>query len=240
MLRRLLVLGLLAGAIAGLLAFLFALTVGEPQLDRALAFESQSMQRHLHPVESEVVSRSIQSGIGLFVAVVVFGTALGGLFAVAFAFVHGRFGDLSPRATSALLAAAAFFAIALVPAIKYPANPPSVGSPDTIAERTTLYLVTILVTIAGMLFSAFIGSRFLTRLGTWNASLLGSSVLLLVLIIVHALLPAVGDIAQQFPADVLWNFRIASIGIHLILWTTIGIVFGELVERVLFPPSSRH
>jgi len=40
----------------------------------------------------------------------------------------------------ALLALAAFITIALVPMLKYPANPPAVGNPDTIGPRTGLYL----------------------------------------------------------------------------------------------------
>jgi predicted cobalt transporter CbtA len=35
----------------------------------------------------------------------------------------------------------------------------------------------------------------------------------------------------DFPAVVLWQFRIASAGAQLIMWTTIGIAFGALTER---------
>jgi hypothetical protein len=70
--------------------------------------------------ESELVSRSVQSGVGLLTGVVVYGTAFGGLFALAFAFAYQRIGRLSARATAALLAAAGFVALVLVPQLKYP------------------------------------------------------------------------------------------------------------------------
>ena len=35
----------------------------------------------------------------------------------------------------------------------------------------------------------------------------------------------------DFPADVLWRFRMASLGLQVVLWSTIGVVFGVLAER---------
>src|SRR5262249_25539026 len=47
------------------------------------------------------------------------------------------------------------------------------------------------------------------------------------------LLPAINEVPAQFPAVVLWRFRVASLGIELILWTVIGLLFGALTERSL-------
>src|SRR5207302_9169818 len=44
---------------------------------------------------------------------------------------------------SLLLAAMGFVTVSLVPFLKYPANPPSVGSPDTLGRRTALYLLVL-------------------------------------------------------------------------------------------------
>jgi len=45
-----------------------------------------------------------------------------------------------------------------------------------------------------------------------------------------------------FPADVLWKFRFYSIISQLLIWTTIGLIFSNLVERVVGkePPPSRE
>jgi Probable cobalt transporter subunit (CbtA) len=75
--------------------------------------------------EPELVGREMQAGLGLFVGVIVYSAAIGGLFSLVFAFVYGRAGRLGPRATAALLALAGFVAIVLVPELKYPANPRS-------------------------------------------------------------------------------------------------------------------
>ena len=88
------------------------------------------------------MSRSVQAGLGLFVAVLVYSAAFGGLFGLAFAFAYGPHpsGTLTPQALSGVIAAVGFVAVYLVPNLKYPANPPAVGQPETIGIRTALYL----------------------------------------------------------------------------------------------------
>ena len=110
MVRTLLIWGMVVGIVAGLLAFGFAKIFGEPQVDRAIAFEDQMDRAKGEAPGPELVSRAVQSGVGLLTGVVVYGTALGGLFALAFAFAYQRIGRLSARSTSALLAAAGFLA----------------------------------------------------------------------------------------------------------------------------------
>jgi hypothetical protein len=45
------------------------------------------------------------------------------------------------------------------------------------------------------------------------------------------LLPPVNEVPADFSATVLWRFRLASVGTQLVLWTTIGLLFGALTER---------
>ncbi|NWM64838.1 CbtA family protein, partial [Escherichia coli] len=74
----------------GLLAFGFARVFGEPQVDHAIAFEEKMSQAAGTAAEPELVTRATQAGIGLFTGIVVYSAALGGLFSLVFAFVHGR------------------------------------------------------------------------------------------------------------------------------------------------------
>jgi hypothetical protein len=224
---------MLAGIVAGLLAFGFAKIFGEPQVDRAIAFEDQSYRDKGESPEPELVSRAVQSGIGLLTGVVVYGTAFGGLFALAFAFAYQRVGRLSARVTAALLAGAGFLSLVLVPALKYPANPPSVGQPETIGYRSALFFLMILISIAALGLSAMIARRLAARFGNWNAVLLAASAFVVTIAVAQLLLPDINEVPDQFPAVVLWHFRIVSLGIQLILWTTFGLLFGAMAERVL-------
>jgi hypothetical protein len=51
--------------------------------------------------------------------------------------------------------------------------------------------------------------------------------------IAQVLLPDINEVPDQFPAVVLWRFRIVSLGIQVILWSTLGLLFGVVAERVL-------
>jgi predicted cobalt transporter CbtA len=250
MVRTLLVRGMLVGIIAGLLSFGFLKLYGEPQVDRAITFEAQMDEAkaaakaaaekagghmHMHMTdeeEPEIVSRPVQAGVGLFVAVMVYSTAFGGLFGLAFAFAYGRMPDaLTPQALSALLAVLGFTAIYLVPTLKYPANPPSVGDPETIGIRTALYFSMIAISLIAMIASVSAKKFFVARVGNWNANVLVIGCYIVLVGIAGFLLPVVNEVPEQFPAVVLWKFRVASVGAQLIIWATLGVLFGTLTWR---------
>ena len=86
MVGPLLLRGMLVGVFAGLRAFGFARIFGEPQVDRAIAFEEQMNQSKGEVPEPELVSRETQAGLGLFTGVIVYGAAVGGLFSLVFRF----------------------------------------------------------------------------------------------------------------------------------------------------------
>jgi predicted cobalt transporter CbtA len=245
MVRALLVRGMLVGIVAGLFSFGFLKIYGEPQLALAISFETQQdLARHSHAPSSAtgvteehheaLVSRQVQAGLGLFVAVVVYGAAIGGLFGLAFAFAYGRVGaTLTPRAVAALLAAAAFVAVYLVPSLKYPASPPAVGDAETIGARTALYFLMIAISIAAMIGAVAFKRLLVPRFGEWNATLIVIGYYIVIVALAGLILPAVNEVPTEFPADVLWRFRIASIGAQLIMWTTLGALFGALTQRSL-------
>ncbi|HVJ55540.1 MAG TPA: CbtA family protein [Aliidongia sp.] len=233
MVASLLLRGLLVGLVAGLIAFGFATLVGEPQVDAAIAFEADLDQAKGAAPEPELVSREIQSTLGLLTGVVVYGTAVGGMFSLVFAYAAGRVGRIGPRGLAALLALGGFLAIVLVPGLKYPANPPSVGDPETIGERTRLFFLMLAASVAAMVLATILFRRTVAKLGAWNAALAAAGCFLAIMIMVQFLLPDINEVPKAFPAVLLWRFRLASLGLHLVLWGTIGLLFGWLTERSL-------
>ncbi|MEM5437759.1 CbtA family protein [Paraburkholderia diazotrophica] len=233
MVGKLLMRGMLAGIVAGLLVFAFARVAGEPLVDTAISFEEKMHAAHDHgdAHEEELVSRGTQAGLGLLTGVVAYGMAFGGLFALTFAYLHGRAGELGARALSAWLALGAFVAVVLVPTIKYPANPPSVGDPDTIGMRTGLFFLMIVTSIVVMVFAMKVRKHLLPRLGQWNASIVGGIVFVAIVAAIQIALPAVNEVPEAFPAVVLWKFRMTALGMQALMWATIGLLFGAMVER---------
>ena len=233
MIGKLLMRGMLAGIAAGLLTFGFAKIAGEPQVDQAISFEEKldAAKGDAPEHEHELVSRDTQAGLGLLTGVVTYGAAFGGLFALVFAYAYGRGGRLPARPLAAWLALAAFVALVLVPNIKYPANPPSVGDPDTIGYRTGLFFLMIAISIATMVFSVSVRRHLLAKLGQWNASIVAGLVFIAIIAAVQLGLPSINEVPAAFPAAVLWKFRVAAIGMQAIMWATIGLLFGAWVER---------
>jgi Predicted integral membrane protein len=228
--RSLLVRGMLAGVVAGLVALVFAYVFGEPGVDGGIAFEDSAAAAAGEAPGVELVSRGVQSTIGLAVAVVVYGVAIGGIYALVYAVIYGRVGRLSPRATAAVLALAAWLVVFVVPFVKYPANPPGSNDGDTISQRTGLYLVMVLFSVLLAVGAIVLRQRLLPRLGAWNATLVGVAAYIVVVGIVEALMPVIKETPEDFPATVLYDFRLASLGGQLVLWAVLGLVFGALVD----------
>ncbi len=247
MVGTLLMRGMLIGIFAGLLSFGFLKIVGEPAVDRAIAFETamdeakvkakadeavaKGMSMPKEEPQPELVSRQVQAGIGLFTGVTVYNTAFGGLFALVFALCYGRMGGFGPRTTAALLALSGIVAVYVIPNLKYPANPPSVGDPETITTRTELYFAMIAISLAAMVAAWMLRNRLVSQYGGWNAAIIAAAAYLVIVVAVALALPNVNEVPEGFPAVVLWQFRMASLGAQAIMWTTIGLGFGALTER---------
>lgn len=233
--RNLLVRGMLAGLAAGVLALVVAYLLGEPNVDKAIGFE----EAHSHEHEMEVVSRSLQSTAGLATGVLVYGVAFGGIAALAYCFALGRVGRFSPRATALLLSGCALLAVYVVPFLKYPANPPSVGNPDTIGKRTTLYFLMMLLSVLLAVAATILGKRLAPRLGTWWATVTAVAGFVVVIGLAYEFLPVVNEVPKDFPAALLWRFRLSALAIQAVLWGGFGLLFGELAERQLNPKPAK-
>jgi predicted cobalt transporter CbtA len=231
MARTLLLRGMLVGLVAGLFVFAFARWAGEPQVNQAIAFESSVDQAKGEPPELEMVSRRIQSGVGLLTGVVVYGAALGGIFGLVFAYARGRLSNARPRVLAALLAVIGFITIVLTPSLKYPANPPAVGNPETIGVRTAAYFLLIATSIVAMALSLKVRRRWVKHLGEWNATVSAGILYVFIVSIVAHFLPLIDEVPAEFPASLLWKFRIASWETQVLLWAILGLLFGWLTER---------
>ncbi|MCX4793183.1 CbtA family protein [Streptomyces sp. NBC_01242] len=231
--RALLVRGMLAGLAAGALALVVAYFLGESRVDAAIALEET--HSHDHGGGGELVSRTMQSTAGLATGVLVFGVAIGGVAALVFCFALGRIGRFGPRATAALIAGAALLTVYVVPFLKYPANPPAVGNPDTIGRRTTLLFLMVALSVLLAVAAVILGRRLASRLGNWNATIAASAAYVVVIGLAYAFLPSFNEVGRDFPAALLWEFRLATLAVQATLWITFGLVFGHLTERLLVP-----
>jgi hypothetical protein len=159
------------------------------------------------------------------------GVAFGGLLALVYAFSIGRVGPPDPRPLALAVALGALVAGYAVPFLKYPANPPAVGAPETAGRRTVLYLLMVVISLVGAVGAVVVRRRLLLRHDRWNATVVAVAFYIGVVLAAYLVLPGVDEVPAGFPADVLWSFRMASLGLQSVLWVTIGLAFGALAER---------
>jgi hypothetical protein len=260
--------GLLAGALGGILAFIWSWIAIEPVIDRAIEFEDgagaaheaieHAGAAHEHGAEGGIeITRTVQSTIGLGFGLVAFSVAMGALLAVVFCVAYGRLGGaagrsaatgepaLSARATAALLAGGMLIALWIVPALKYPPNPPAVSLDGTIQQRTLLYLLLMVLSAGLFVGSALLARKLAPKHGVWNASLIGIADYLVSMAVVFFILPTIDEtpgpitdaagtiVFGAFPADDLYEFRLYSLVTQVVMWATIGLVFAALASRLL-------
>ena len=137
--------GLAAGAAGGVVTALFIRFVTETQIDYALGFED-AKGIGAPPGQAAEFSRSTQHWGGM-AAAVIYGLALGLVLGVAVAALHHRLTGHNEFQRGLKVAAAGFVALVFIPALKYPPNPPTVGNPDTIGQRSTEYLLLMMASI---------------------------------------------------------------------------------------------
>lgn len=231
--------GALAGVLAGLAAAVVVWLLVEPVIRRALVIEDtrslhggQSAGLPLHGGDEPLVSRSAQV-VGGAVTSVVVGAAVGVIFAVVFARVRGRLPGRGDFGRSLLLAAVGFGAVTLLPALKIPANPPAVGDPQTVGRRTTLYAVVLLLGVAIAvvvpMLDRWLAPRVPVPSTRWAVDVVATVVLVG---LVLALVPGTPDqVPADVPAAVIWDFRLASLTQLGVMWLTLGLAFGLLMER---------
>ncbi|WP_025274465.1 CbtA family protein [Haloglycomyces albus] len=231
--------GLAAGLLAGLLSGLFAWAAGEPTLRAAIEIEEQSDEGHSHGSEEsggghdhedELVSRPVQEAM-LPVATSLVGAAFGGVFGLAFGLARSRLTTRDEWAATWKVGAAVTATVVLYPALVYPANPPGVGDPGTVGNRTALYFATLAIGAVTLGFLWWLAKRLHAReweppqrqitVAAAGVAVLGTAWLLLPS-------PAGG---ADFPADVFWSFRLSSIGTQLLLWVALTTIFAWLSQR---------
>ncbi len=222
MFRRLLKQGVLAGMAGGAALALVLRLIGEGPIGRAVALEG--------PGGDEMFSRGTQQ-IGGMVAAVLYGAALGAVFTVAYAAVRHRLRAADDWRASVALAAAGFAAVFLLPFLKYPANPPAVGDPDTIGKRTALYLVAVAWSLVAT-WGGWRAWRALVARGVAVPQAVPAALAVWVALAVAGLvaLPSNPD-AVEAPATLIWQFRLATVAGATAFWSVMGLVFGWLRAR---------
>ena len=219
--------GVVSGAVGGLFAGAFGFLLAEPVMDRAVDLESgRQAAAGEHTVE--VFSRHTQH-LGFLGATFAVGLALGVLYGVVHHLLsRGRTSE--PWAQALRLGAGAFFGLTLVPFLRYPANPPGVGDSATIATRSHLWTVTLVIGLVGACVAGLVAGGLRDRGVRPPLRQLSVAAVLVATIALTFVLPDSTDEVLA-PASLIWQFRLLSLATLALLWGGLSVTFGLLGER---------
>ncbi len=220
---------LLAGAIAGTILGAINQVAVEPYIDHAVELEMQNTNQSnqiINPAEFTAY-RLWQRG-GEMLAGTILGLSIGSLFGIVFAYTHNSVPGSNNKKKALIVAGIMWFVLFLIPALKYPANPPAVGDPETIYYRQSLYVAFLV--ISG--FSA-LGLAFLYRkMGALNIKkAIIPAVYAAIISGAYLAMPANPDPINA-PMDLVIGFRITSAITISMFWGLLGVIFGTFWDKL--------
>ena len=220
-LRTVLASAIVAGLIGGAIASVFHELFTEPVIDRAIAAaEARAAAQSGHHEGEPVVSRRGQK-VGLVVGLLLYGSIWGLLVGLAIHATRGWApGAWSRARRGAVLTGLLGWAVAIFPFMKYPANPPGVGEPDSIGYRQTLYIGFMALSVVGLVLAAAIRRRT----GGWLAPGLFYAAWALG---IYVLMPPNPDPVQLSEA-IVRPFRALSLAGLVIFWAALATALAVL------------
>jgi len=225
---------LISGAMAGLVHGSSNLVLVEPYLDEAIGIENQKL--FSSGEEEDTLDfwveyqgyREWQKG-GQLLAGVILGTSIGALFGIVYALSRNSLPGNNDVKKTLILAGLMWLTIYFIPFLKYPANPPTVGEPETVVLRSILYLS--FIAISG--FSS-IGFYKLSKKFAGKKKLISIAGYAVFISLVFFIMPENPDPITA-PMDLVTGFRVMSVLAVSTFWISVGLFLGLLWNR--FQPN---
>jgi len=218
-----------SGVIAGIILAFLNLGIVEPTIDKAIALEVQKQVSSGENVNmSELIDYRYWQKAGAFAGGAIYGAGLASLFGVVFVFARSKLPGKNNKQKAILLAGIMWFVLFLMVALKYPANPPAVGDPETIYYRETLYVGYIMISGLAALGMAVIWIR--TRMN--SKKIIIPLMYAAIMVTAYVVMPSNPD-KIEISMDLIQTFRILTAITIGVFWGILGIIFGSLWDKFL-------
>lgn len=231
--RGVLVGALLAGLLAGLVAGFFHLLATEPVIQHAIDLESALRQAAGEPEGPEMVSRPVQRA-GLIAGFLLYGLTWGLFFSLGYLLLSYLFGGSRLALRVAGLSAVGHWALGVFPQLKYPANPPGVGDPETIGYRQGLYVGLLALSVLSLLLCTLVYRDIGRFRREWCQPAIrlpiAVGLYLILALTLLFLLPNNPD-PIRMPMDVVMQFRWLSLAGITVFWLVLGVTFWGFARR---------
>ena len=216
---------LISGGLAGLVHGTINFAIVEPYLDQAIGLENESLFASGEAEDTlefwaEYESYRIWQKSGQVLAGVILGLAMGSLFGIVFALSRNSLPGKNIVTKAVFLSGLMWFTLYLIPFLKYPANPPTVGEADTVVLRMILYVSFIIISGIGVI----VFYKLLTKLNKNKKyfALIGYAGLMSIAFI---MIPDNPDEITA-PMNLVNEFRFVSVLGVSSFWGSVGIILG--------------
>lgn len=221
---------LLSGGLAGTILGLANLAIVEPYLDKAIGIENQNLfasgeEKNTPEFWVEYNSYREWQKSGQILAGAILGTSIGALFGIVYALSRRALPQGNDLKKTFVLAAIMWFSLYLIPFLKYPANPPTVGDPDTVILRAILYLSFIAISGLGV-----VGFYQVYKRIKKNKRLVSCVGYAAFIGIVFTLMPPNPDEISA-PMDLVNGFRAMSVVAVSIFWVALAFILGAFWHK---------
>jgi len=222
---------LLAGCFAGIIHGAANLAIVEPYLDEAIGIENQNLFASGEEKDTPQfwveysAYRDWQKG-GQVLAGAILGTSIGALFGIVFAYSRKILPGQHNVKKALVLAGIMWLTIYLIPFLKYPANPPTVGDPETVVLRATLYLAFIAISGFSVIGFYQLSKKFQKRKKL--AAVIGYATFMTAMFVVMP--PNPDEITA--PMELVNGFRVMSVVAVSVFWLALGIILGLFWQKI--------
>ena len=221
---------LVSGFVAGTIHGAVNLAIVEPYLDDAIDIENQTLFESGKAEDTpqfwiEYDSYRDWQKSGQLLAGGILGMSIGALFGIVFVYSRNSLPKGHTVKKTFVLAAIMWLTIFLIPFLKYPANPPTVGDADTVVLRQTLYL--LFIAISG--FSAVGFFVLYKKLQNKKKGFAFVGYAVFITAVFFIMPPSPDEVTA--PMDLVNGFRTMSVVAVSTFWVAEAIILGALWQK---------
>jgi len=221
---------LVSGFVAGTIHGAVNLAIVEPYLDEAISIENRNLFTSGEAEDTpqfwvEYNSYRDWQKSGQLLAGGILGMSIGALFGIVFAYSRNSLPKGHTVKKTFVLAAIMWFTIFLIPFLKYPANPPTVGDADTVVLRQTLYL--LFIAISGFSAVGFFVLYKKLQNKKKGFAFIGYAVFITAVFFIMP--PSPDEVIA--PMDLVNGFRTLSVVAVSTFWVAEAIILGALWQK---------
>ncbi len=210
--------GIAAGAALGVLLLLFL---------TPLITEAETYEAHI-PDSHPLIPRNIVH-FWTFAGAIMLGILYSVIFTFVYTMVQHRIPVKNTQFKGMILALNGFFVAVLIPSLYLPPNPPGIETSLPVMARQSIFFAVIIAGILASIAFWMIYSHLSQKYNPMSGILIGAFAFAIIIVAAFLLLPSNSNI-PSIPSDLLWKYRVESLGAMFAFWAIMGVVVNGMLD----------